>query len=85
MNNICIPNPAQADSDNRLRTLFRHCSHACMVVQVGPPPPWLGDRKPDEWKPKDVANAVLTDRLDKSVLTACDNQAYMSMKYRLVH
>ena len=32
-------------------------------MQVGPPPPWLGDRKPDEWKPKDVANAVLTDRL----------------------
>lgn len=34
---------------------------ACFV-QVGPPPPWLEERKPDEWKPRDVANAVLIDR-----------------------
>ena len=35
-------------------------------VQVGPPPPWLNERKPDEWKPRDVANAVLIDRSDAS-------------------
>ena len=32
------------------------------MVQVGPPPPWLEERKPEEWKPRDVANAVLIDR-----------------------
>ena len=32
------------------------------MVQVGPPPPWLEERKPEQWKPRDVANAVLIDR-----------------------
>lgn len=31
-------------------------------MQVGPPPPWLEERKPEQWKPRDVANAVLIDR-----------------------
>lgn len=35
-----------------------------MMMQVGPPPPWLSERKPDDWKPRDVANAVLIDRSD---------------------
>lgn len=32
------------------------------MVQVGPPPPWLEERKPEQWKPREVANAVLIDR-----------------------
>ena len=35
-----------------------------LMMQVGPPPPWLNERKPDDWKPRDVANAVLIDRSD---------------------
>ena len=44
------------------------------VMQVGPPPAWLNERKPDEWKPRDVANAVLIDRYDTHHTAPTDAQ-----------
>lgn len=62
--------PMTADARQRIVTeLVDFPDGITISVSVGPPPPWLGDRKPDEWKPKDVANAVLTDRATTRVTT----------------
>ena len=39
------------------------------TVTVGPAPPKLADKKPEEWKPKQVAEAVLADRATGRIAT----------------
>ncbi|KAL3162370.1 hypothetical protein ABBQ32_010049 [Trebouxia sp. C0010 RCD-2024] len=62
--------PMTADARQRIVTeLVDFPDGITISVSVGPPPPWLEERKPDEWKPRDVANAVLIDRATARVTT----------------
>lgn len=62
--------PMTADARQRIVTeLVDFPDGITISVSVGPPPAWLNERKPDEWKPRDVANAVLIDRATARVTT----------------
>ncbi|DBA69530.1 TPA: hypothetical protein ACH3X2_012730 [Trebouxia sp. C0005] len=62
--------PMTADARQRIvAELVDFPDGITISVSVGPPPPWLNERKPDDWKPRDVANAVLIDRATARVTT----------------
>jgi len=62
--------PLTADARQRIVTeLVDFPDGITISVSVGPPPPWLGEIKTDNWKPRDVANAVLIDRATARVTT----------------